>query len=205
MRRAVLVLVVLFVGPAGPARAEARPYRGPHPVDDRGGWHFEQDVHVHDTLPLGSEPFGEVEGVLVFLGDPLAYGYDGAVWAYDGIHPIPLGDAYCGLRDVHRHPFPPEGDFRRDDGDTYRYVGALRGGVPTVHPGRVAPRGGGSERRPGPSYGPGGAPVRALPTALWPSHRLPRLHHPRWRPFVRPHRFRPDRSRTRPSRARPPA
>lgn len=129
-------LAGLIVGVSG-ARAEPRPYRGPHPVDYAGTWHLDRSVHVHDELPVGLGPFAEVDGVLVFLADPIEFGYEGTVWRYRGAHPLPaVVTGYCGIPGEHRHPFPPEGEFRSEDG-VYVFVGALRGGVPTYRPGQT--------------------------------------------------------------------
>lgn len=138
----VVVVPLLVAASASTAAAEARPYRGPHPVDLEGNWHEEESVHVHDDLPVGLAPFAAVDGVLVFLADPLAYGWDAAVWTYDGVHPLParIGE-YCGIEEEHRHPFAPEGRFREEHG-VHRYVGALRGGVPQHRPGRMEPESG---------------------------------------------------------------
>lgn len=138
--RLVLLASALVVLPAS-AVADARAYRGPHPVDLEGRWHLEEGTHVHGELAVGLEPFGDVDGVLVFLADPVAYAFPGEVWTYRGAHPLPGGlPAYCGVPGEHRHPFAPEGSFRRDDGGAYVFTGSLRGGVAMVRPGRVAPR-----------------------------------------------------------------
>lgn len=138
--RATLALAVLFLVPSV-ARAELRAYRGAHPVDLEGRWHLEEGAHVHDELPVGLEPFGDVDGVLVFLGDPAAYGWSGDVWSYRGAHPLPGGLAgYCGLAGAHEHPFAPEGSFRREQGGAYVFTGGMRGGLAMVRPRRVAPR-----------------------------------------------------------------
>jgi len=134
---AAATLALLF---ASRAEAEARPYRGPHPVDLEGHWHLEDGVHVHEDLAVGTEPFGAVDGVLVFLADPVAYGWTGEVWTFRGAHPLPGGlRGYCGIGGDHRHPFAPEGAFRRDDG-VYVFTGAMRGGRDMVRPGRLGPR-----------------------------------------------------------------
>lgn len=131
----------LVVLGAAAAQAQPRAYRGPHPVDLDGHWHHDDAVHVHDELPTGLEPFGDVDGVLVFLADPLAWGFEGDVWTYRGAHPLPGGvPGYCGLSGDHRHPFAPEGTYRRESSGAYRFTGAMRGGVPMARPGRVAPR-----------------------------------------------------------------
>jgi hypothetical protein len=135
---AILVTLVTV-----PAQAEPRPYRGPHPIDLEGRWHDESAVHVHDDLPVGLEPFASIDGVLVFLADPVGYGWAGETWTYRGAHPLPPRlDGTCGISAEHRHPFAPEGDFRRGEDGVYRFTGALRGGEPTSVPGRVAAPGG---------------------------------------------------------------
>ena len=136
-----LVALVIVLAAGNSAAAQARPYRGPHPIDLDGHWDLEDAVHVHGELAVGFDPFGDVDGVLVFLGDPLAYGYEGDVWTFRGAHPLPGGmRGYCGLDGEHRHPFAPEGSFRREDDGTHVYVGAMRGGVEMVRPGRAMPR-----------------------------------------------------------------
>lgn len=125
---------------ASPAAAEPRPYRGAHPIDHRGHWHDEASAHVHDDLPVGVAPFADVEGVMVFLADPEAYGYSGIVWAYTGAHPLPLVvGGYCGISGVHRHPWAPEGRYRENSRGEFTFSGALRGGQRTYVPGRVEP------------------------------------------------------------------
>jgi hypothetical protein len=134
-------LGVLLLAGASPAQAQARAYRGPHPLDLDGHWHLEDTVHVHGELAVGFDPFGDVDGVLVVLGDPVAFGYEGDAWTYRGAHPLPGGlRGYCGLGGEHRHPFAPEGAFRREDDGVHVYVGAMRGGIEMVRPGRVMPR-----------------------------------------------------------------
>ncbi len=138
LRLCLTVAIVMLS--AASARADARAYRGPHPIDEDGNWHFDESVHVHDELPVGLEPFGDIDGLLVFLGDPLEYGYEGEVWTFRGAHPLPGGvSGYCGLAGEHRHHFAPEGEFRRTSEGAYVFTGAMHGGRPTVRPGRTAP------------------------------------------------------------------
>jgi hypothetical protein len=68
----------------------------------------------------------------VFVGDPVAYGWDGPKHAYKGAHPIHVdavvgGDPdveYCYLEGPHYHSFaPPEGPEFKVVGDVYFYVG----------------------------------------------------------------------------------
>jgi hypothetical protein len=127
--------VLLLV--ASSASAEARAYRGAHPVDREGHWHEVEDVHVHDDLPVGLDPFGDVGGVLVFLGDPMLFGYQGDVYTYRGAHPIPHVEGYCAIAGDHRHTFAPEGAYRRGDDGAYQFSGAMRGGLAMVRPRRA--------------------------------------------------------------------
>ena len=125
---------------AGAAQADARTYIGPHPLDFQGNWDFEAGAHVHENLPIGTGPFGEVEGALIFLADPLAWGYQRTVWTYRGTHPLPGGvQAYCDVTGDHRHVFAPEGAYQVEDSGVYVYAGALRGGVAMIRPRRPAP------------------------------------------------------------------
>lgn len=101
---------------------------------------MEDGEHRHEELPVGRAPFGEVDGILIFLGDPLAYGYDGEVWTFAGAHPLPGGvSGYCGIARPHRHEFAPDGAFRRNDDGSYAYIGAMRGGLAMVEPVRLSP------------------------------------------------------------------
>ncbi|MBX3272018.1 MAG: hypothetical protein KF729_17260 [Sandaracinaceae bacterium] len=137
--RTVPLAIVLALLPAA-ASAQRATYRGAHPVDHEGGWHHAEEEHEHDTLLVGHDPFGDVDGVRVFLGDPLAYGWAEAVWSFRGAHPLPGLDAYCGVTGDHRHAFPPEGTYRRTSSGVYVYTGGLRGGLPMARPARVSPR-----------------------------------------------------------------
>lgn len=125
-----------------PAAASAQrvSYLGAHPIDLAGHWDDYEGLHEHDTLLVGADPFGEVDGVRIFLGDPIAYGWTEAVWTYRGAHPIPAMDAYCGVPGDHRHFFAPEGTFRQTSSGAQVYTEAMRGGLPMVRPARVNPR-----------------------------------------------------------------
>jgi hypothetical protein len=125
------------------AHAQPRPYRGPHPVDLEGHWHDESSVHVHDTMAVGLEPFVSVDGVMVFMADPGAYGYAGQLWTFRDGHPLPagMGTGYCAIGGAHRHYFAPEGEgsFRRTSDGAYVFTGTMRGGVASYVPERLVP------------------------------------------------------------------
>ena len=110
-------------------------------MDLDGHWHLEDAPHEHADLVVGAEPFGEADGVRVFLGDPIAFGWDGEVWTFRGAHPLPGGvPGYCALPGDHRHAFAPEGRFRREPSGAHVYIGGMRGGVAMVRPERITPR-----------------------------------------------------------------
>lgn len=136
----VRVLVLCALAIAAEASAEPKPYRGAHPIDLEGRWHYESSAHVHDDLPVGRAPFADIDGVLVFLGDPRAYGYDGEVWTFRGAHPLPPAmNGDCGILGEHAHPFAPEGSFRREASGAYSFTGAFVGGRHSYVPGSTAP------------------------------------------------------------------
>lgn len=138
LRAALFLAAAASLWPAG-AHAQ-QVYRGLHPIDLDGHWHLEDAEHVHDGLVVGDGPFGVVDEVHVFLGDPLAYGYDGEVWTYTNAHPLPGGiSGYCGITRTHRHPFAPEGSYERESRGVYRYTGGMRGGWAMTEPGRIEP------------------------------------------------------------------
>jgi hypothetical protein len=139
MRLPLITALIIAVAPT--ALADPRAYRGPHPIDLDGNWDFAEELHVHDDLPVGTEPFAEVDGALVFLGDPIAYGWEGAVYTFRGAHPIPasMGRGYCAMTGEHQHTFAPEGAHRRESAGAYVYTGAMRGGYAMVRPARAIP------------------------------------------------------------------
>jgi hypothetical protein len=120
---------------AGPAH-QVR-YVGIHPVPkaEGGGLCYIEGPHVH-IYDADKLQYRDHRGASYFVGDPVAYGYDGKRYAYKGHHPIHvsavLGDAdpadpddeYCYLSGPHYHYFaPPEGPEFRVAGDAYFYVG----------------------------------------------------------------------------------
>jgi hypothetical protein len=139
VRSLALSLLLLAAGSAAGQSGEAvRTYLGPHPIDRAGNWHAGGEAHEHGQLVSGEAAFGAVGEIRVFLADPVAWGWTGAVWIYDGRHPV--GDlAYCGLSGEHAHPFAPEGTYREVRAGVYRFTGALRGGRPVIRPARVRP------------------------------------------------------------------
>lgn len=134
MRTALLVLAFLLtlagVSDASPRQVK---YVGVHPVPaaEGGGICLIEAPHVH-IYAADKLQYRQHDGEFVFVGDPVAYGYEGPRYAYQGHHPIDLevivGDderdiEWCYLDGPHYHLFaPPPQDFVLTGG-AYFYVG----------------------------------------------------------------------------------
>jgi hypothetical protein len=137
MRTTVVAALVALalVAIATPAAAGPRQVRyiGIHPIPrpDGGGICYIEGAHVH-LFDADKVQYRDHRGANYFVGDPVAYGYDGRRYAYKGHHPIHVhivvGDhepdhEYCYLNGPHYHYFaPPEGPEFRVVDDTYFYV-----------------------------------------------------------------------------------
>lgn len=129
----VAVFLVTLAGVSAGGTKQIR-YVGIHPVPaaDGGGICHIEAPHVH--IYAGDKvQYREHDGELVFVGDPVAYGYDGPRYAYKGHHPIDLhvviGDEehdseWCYLDGAHYHPFAASGPNFVLTGGAYFYVGA---------------------------------------------------------------------------------
>lgn len=137
--RSRLVLIALALVIAAPAAYAGKHfgkqvrYAGVHPVarSAGGGMCYIEVPHVHIYAPTKLEYrlHGDDH---VFVGDPVAYGWDGPKYTYKGAHPIHVeavvgGEPdveYCYLEGPHYHYFEPavEADFKVV-GDVYFYVG----------------------------------------------------------------------------------
>lgn len=139
LRVALLVGAALMLLPGGSeaSRTKQVRYGGIHSVPKgRGGGlcHIEA-AHVHVYAPDIAVQYREHEGQQVFVGDPVAYGWDGDRHSYYGHHPIHVNvivgdedpdEEYCYLDGPHYHSFapPPEvvADFKLEGG-AYFFVG----------------------------------------------------------------------------------
>ncbi len=137
LRWILTTMALVAAGVAAPAAAgkygkQVR-YAGVHPVakgEGGGMCHIEgPHVHVYGANKLEYRVQGENN---VFVGDPVAYGWDGPKHAYKGHHPVQVnvvagvGDPYthyCYLNGPHYHAFEPEGPDFEVRGDAYFYVG----------------------------------------------------------------------------------
>lgn len=126
-------LVVL--GFASPVAAKAFRYRGMHPLPaNGGGFCYLEVAHVHALAPSEPRVYRAFADGQVFVGDPVAYGYDGPKYTYYGPHPlvhaqiVEPAPVYCYLAGPHYHAAGPtvtaEASFVFKGG-VYWYVGAF--------------------------------------------------------------------------------
>ena len=133
------IFLVLVLLAASPALADHKfghqvRFAGIHPIpkSEGGGICYIEGPHVHiyAANKLEYRTHGDDH---VFVGDPVAYGYDGPKYAYKGPHPIHVeavvgGEPdveYCYIEGPHYHYFDPpddDPDFKLT-GNAYFYVG----------------------------------------------------------------------------------
>ena len=131
---AALAALVLLAVPAIAGGGRQVRYVGIHPLpkSEGGGICYIEGPHVH-LFDADKLQYRDHRGANYFVGDPVAYGYDGQRYAYKGHHPIHVNvvvgddtpdDEYCYINGPHFHYFaPPEGPEFRQAGDAYFYVG----------------------------------------------------------------------------------
>ncbi|HET9625522.1 MAG TPA: hypothetical protein VFP84_29345 [Kofleriaceae bacterium] len=136
LRWTLIALVLVLAAPVAVARQKIGNqvgYVGIHPIpkSEGGGICYIEGPHVHiyAANKLEYRTHGDDH---VFVGDPVAYGWDGPKYAYKGPHPIHVdvvvgGEPdveYCYLEGPHYHNFaPPEGPSFKLVGGAYFYVG----------------------------------------------------------------------------------
>jgi hypothetical protein len=110
-------------------------YIGVHPLPkaEGGGMCYIEGPHVH-LFAAAKLEYRDHRGYNYFVGDPVAYGYEGPKHSYKGPHPIQVdvvvGDdvedvEYCYLAGPHYHYFvPPDSPEFKVVGGAYFYVGA---------------------------------------------------------------------------------
>lgn len=128
-----LVAVLGFTAIASADSKRQVRYVGIHPVakSDGGGMCQIEGPHVH-IYEADKLQYRDHRGANFFVGDPVAYGYDGPKKSYKGHHPIhvhavvdsPEPDVeFCYLDGAHFHSFaPPPGPEFQVAGDAYFYV-----------------------------------------------------------------------------------
>src|SRR5262249_5275120 len=133
MRHLILFILLVSATAAADHGRQVR-YVGIHPIpqSEGGGICYIQVPHVH-VYGADKVQYRDHRGEKFFVGDPVAYGYDGARYAYKGPHPIRVDAVvddddrdveYCYLEGPHYHAFaPPPGPDFRLAGGAYFYVG----------------------------------------------------------------------------------
>lgn len=141
LMRRTTILVALALASASALASDDHGHRfgkqvrfvGIHPIPraEGGGICNIEVPHVH-IYAANKIEYRDHGGDAYFVGDPVAYKYEGPKYAYKGPHPIHVdavvgGDPdveYCYLEGPHFHYFqPPEGPDFKVVGDAYFYVG----------------------------------------------------------------------------------
>lgn len=127
-----LALPMLFLaqgqaeGGKGKGKGKSYRYHGAHPLSlkPESGFCYIEVPHVHaSTIPKKHKPlYREHRGDLVFVSDPVAYGYEGPQHNYYGHHPVAVDVVlglegtyesgqqleFCYLDGPHTHLFDPQ-------------------------------------------------------------------------------------------------
>jgi len=135
---AILLLAAFGVAGAGKEKGKSKQVRfvGGHPIpkaEGKGYCHIEAP-HVHVYAPAEVKLQYRVhDGDYFFVGDPVAYGWEGEKFAYYGHHPVAvdvvLGDEgddleHCYLDGSHYHAYQPPTALEFElHADAYWYVG----------------------------------------------------------------------------------
>lgn len=136
----VLFLLVAWAGTAE-AKKQVR-YVGPHPITlEASAKHtfcYIEVPHVHVYTPQKDVLYREHDGANHFVGDPVAFGYDGPKHTYYGHHPIAVdvvlgeqeldGDEVevCYLDGPHYHSFAPAAELKFEaKGGVHFFVGDM--------------------------------------------------------------------------------
>lgn len=120
-------------------------YVGIHPIakSEGGGTCYIEAPHVH-VYAADKVQYRDHRGQNFFVGDPVAYGYEGPKYTYKGHHPIHVHAVvddedpdveYCYLDGPHYHSFaPPDGSDVKVVGGAYFYVGTPPKAYVTARP-----------------------------------------------------------------------
>ena len=137
MRASFIAVVLLLVG-VGTAAADKKHHRyvGIHPITKAhgGGMCHIEAPHVHTYAPIDVKvQFRVHDGYHYFIGDPVAYKWDGPKTSYYGHHPVPVhviveddheDIEYCYLDGAHYHAWePPPGMEVKLHAGAYWYIG----------------------------------------------------------------------------------
>jgi hypothetical protein len=107
-------------------------YAGVHPIPkgEGGGMCHIEGPHVH-IFAANKLEYRLHDDAYVFVGDPVAYGWDGPKYAYKGNHPVhvdavvggPPEVEYCYINGPHYHYWEAEGPEYKMAGGAYFWVG----------------------------------------------------------------------------------
>jgi hypothetical protein len=137
MRHIILAIVLVgaaFALPATASKTKQVRFVGIHPIpkSEGGGICYIEGPHVH-IYAANKLEYRDHRGASYFVGDPVAYGWDGPKYTYKGNHPIHVnavvGDPdddteWCYIEGPHYHYFEPaSGPEFKVAGDAYFYVG----------------------------------------------------------------------------------
>jgi hypothetical protein len=137
MRLTIIAFAVLVIG-LGTAAADKKHHRyvGIHPITKAhgGGMCHIEAPHMHVYAPVDVKVnFRVHDGYHYFVGDPVAYQWDGPKTSYYGHHPVPVhvlvGDEqedieYCYFDGPHHHAWaPPPGMEVKLHAGAYWYTG----------------------------------------------------------------------------------
>ena len=141
----LLLLGAAIATVAGPARADGPMprYHGLHPLSPhQGAFCYIDSPHMHRVPPPDMRVYIVLKtGENLFIGDPVALGYDGPKFAYYGPHPLVIADApdlpstFCYLAGPHYHAAapPPSPAMIEKAGVTW-FMGPV---PPAADPGRI--------------------------------------------------------------------
>ena len=140
--RALLLVLISFGAFAlSVPEALAKQFRfvGQHPIAKGAGYCYIEAPHVHVYGPAQADVlYRDHDGWEYYVGDPVAYGYDGPKHAYHGAHPVHVDVVvedpeyvdgrhdveFCYIAGPHYHAYvpPPEVKFVAK-ADVYWYMG----------------------------------------------------------------------------------
>jgi hypothetical protein len=127
-------ILILLLGISAVALADHKygkqvRYVGTHPIpkSEGGGICYIEGPHVH-IYAANKLEYRVHDDDNVFVGDPVAHGWDGPKYTYKGPHPIRVegdpNEEYCYIEGPHYHAWaPPDGPDFQVVGGAYFYVG----------------------------------------------------------------------------------
>lgn len=130
------LFIALLLAGASPVSADVpmSRYRGIHPLSPhQGAFCYIDTLHMHRIPPPDMRVYAVLKGgENLFVGDPVALGYDGPKFAYFGPHPLAvpgapeLSGTFCYIAAPHYHAAPqPSSPTLVQKNDVTWYIGPL--------------------------------------------------------------------------------